>query len=112
MRVPARPSPELMCDPERHRAGHSNWLRAAVLGANDGILSTASLMLGVFAANSSHGTVLIAGIAGLVSGALSMAAGEHVSASAQADSEQADLARERAELADNPPGEHRELAAI
>ena len=112
MRASAQSASGLLGDRERHRGGRSNWLRAAVLGANDGILSTASLMLGVSAANSSRGAVLVAGIAGLVGGALSMAAGEYVSVSSQADTERADLARERAELADNAPGEHRELAAI
>jgi VIT1/CCC1 family predicted Fe2+/Mn2+ transporter len=88
------------------------WLRAAVLGANDGIVSTASLIVGVAAAASSKGEILLAGAAGLVAGAMSMAAGEYVSVSSQADTEAADLARERAELASDPEFEHRELAAI
>ena len=88
------------------------WLRAAVLGANDGIVSTASLIVGVAAAASSKGEVLLAGAAGLVAGAMSMAAGEYVSVSSQADTETADLARERAELASDPEFEHRELVAI
>ncbi len=97
---------------EWHRAGKVGWLRAAVLGANDGILSTASLVLGVAAANASRSAVLIAGIAGLVSGAMSMAAGEYVSVHSQKDTEQADLAREGAELRTDDAGEHRELADI
>ena len=83
---------------ERHRTEHVGWLRAAVLGANDGILSTASLVLGVAAAHGTRSSVLVAGVAGLVAGAMSMAAGEYVSVHLQADTEQADLARERAEL--------------
>jgi vacuolar iron transporter family protein len=83
---------------ERHRTEHTGWLRAAVLGANDGILSTASLVLGVAAAHGTRSNVLVAGVAGLVAGAMSMAAGEYVSVHSQADTEQADLARERAEL--------------
>jgi VIT1/CCC1 family predicted Fe2+/Mn2+ transporter len=97
---------------ERHRAGRTGWLRAAVLGANDGVLSTASLLLGVAAANGSHSSVLIAGIAGLVSGAMAMAAGEYVSVHSQKDTEQADLALERTELRTDDSGEHKELAAI
>lgn len=97
---------------EGHRAGDTGWLRAAVLGANDGILSTASLVLGVAAAHGSHGNILIAGIAGLVAGAMSMAAGEYVSVHSQADSEQADLERERAEQEADQKGEQKELAAI
>jgi VIT1/CCC1 family predicted Fe2+/Mn2+ transporter len=97
---------------ERHRAGRAGWLRAAVLGANDGIVSTASLVLGVAAAEASRHSIVIAGIAGLVAGAMSMAAGEYVSVHSQADSEQADLQRERQELDANLEGEHRELAAI
>jgi VIT1/CCC1 family predicted Fe2+/Mn2+ transporter len=97
---------------ERHRTEQSGWLRATVLGANDGILSTASLVLGVAAAHGSRGSVLIAGIAGLVAGSMSMAAGEYVSVHSQADTEQADLEKERAELRTNDPGEHTELAAI
>jgi VIT1/CCC1 family predicted Fe2+/Mn2+ transporter len=88
------------------------WLRAAVLGANDGIVSTSSLIIGVAAAAASREAILIAGVAGIVSGAMSMAAGEYVSVSSQADTENADLARERAELRANPQAEHDELAAI
>ena len=97
---------------ERHRTGRVGWLRAAVLGANDGILSTASLVLGVAAANATHGNVLVAGGAGLVAGAMSMAAGEYVSVHSQADIEQADLKLERRELKTDDAGEHKELAAI
>jgi len=97
---------------ERHRTGKAGWLRAAVLGADDGILSTASLMLGVAAAHGSRGGLLIAGVAGLVAGAMSMAAGEYVSVHSQADTEQADLALERTELRTNDEGEHQELAKI
>jgi len=88
------------------------WLRAAVLGANDGIVSTASLIIGVAAAHGTQASVLIAGVAGLAAGAMSMAAGEYVSVSSQADSERADMAREQQELADSPEAERRELAAI
>jgi VIT1/CCC1 family predicted Fe2+/Mn2+ transporter len=97
---------------ERHRTDRIGWLRAAVLGANDGIVSTASLVLGVAAANASRGDVLIAGVAGLVAGAMSMAAGEYVSVRSQSDAEAADLARERSELAADTDAEHRELAGI
>lgn len=97
---------------ERHRTQHIGWLRAAVLGANDGIVSTASLVVGVAASNATHAGVLVAGIAGLVAGAMSMAAGEYVSVSSQSDTEQADLIREKAELAANEGGESQELAAI
>jgi VIT1/CCC1 family predicted Fe2+/Mn2+ transporter len=97
---------------ERHRAGRTGWLRAAVLGADDGILSTASLVLGVAAANGSRNSVLIAGIAGLVAGAMSMAAGEYVSVHSQKDTEKADLALERRELRADDGGEHKELEAI
>jgi VIT1/CCC1 family predicted Fe2+/Mn2+ transporter len=97
---------------EIHRSQRIGWLRAAVLGANDGIVSTASLMVGVAAAHVARGELLLAGVAGLVAGAMSMAAGEYVSVSSQADTEQADLARERAELDSQPEHEHRELAAI
>jgi VIT1/CCC1 family predicted Fe2+/Mn2+ transporter len=97
---------------ERHRSGRTGWLRAAVLGANDGILSTASLVLGVAAANGSRSSVLIAGIAGLVAGAMSMAAGEYVSVHSQKDTEEADLALEREELRTEDSREHAELAAI
>ncbi|MBS7540597.1 VIT1/CCC1 transporter family protein [Ancylobacter lacus] len=97
---------------EIHFVDRAGWLRAAVLGANDGILSTASLIVGVAAADSDQGAVLLAGIAGLVAGAMSMAAGEYVSVSSQADTEHADLARERAELAADPVGEHAELVGL
>lgn len=97
---------------EQHRTERVGWLRAAVLGANDGIVSTASLVVGVAAANASRGDILIAGVAGMVAGALSMAAGEYVSVSSQADTEQAELARERFELATAPAAEEAELAAI
>jgi vacuolar iron transporter family protein len=97
---------------ERHRTERIGWLRAAVLGANDGIVSTASLVVGVAASGSSAGDVLVAGIAGLVAGALSMAAGEYVSVSSQADTERADLERERSELRQQPVAEEDELAAI
>jgi len=98
--------------PERHQVQRIGWLRAAVLGANDGIVSTASLIVGVAAAASGRSEILLAGAAGLVAGAMSMAAGEYVSVSSQADTEAADLARERAELSADPEFEHRELAAI
>jgi len=97
---------------ERHRTKRIGWLRAAVLGANDGILSTASLVLGVAAAHATHSNVMVAGVAGLVAGAMSMAAGEYVSVHSQADTEQADLERERKELKADDKGEHKELAAI
>ncbi len=97
---------------ERHRTAHIGWLRASVLGANDGLISTSSLVVGVAAANAARSPVLITALAGLVAGALSMAAGEYVSVSSQADTEQADLARERRELSDDPTHEHAELAAI
>jgi VIT1/CCC1 family predicted Fe2+/Mn2+ transporter len=97
---------------ERHRTDRIGWLRAAVLGANDGIVSTASLVLGVAAAEATHGNVMIAGIAGLVAGAMSMAAGEYVSVRSQADSEKAAIDLERAELEADVPAERRELAAI
>ena len=97
---------------ERHRSARVGWLRASVLGANDGILSTASLVLGVAAAHATHGNVMVAGVAGLVAGAMSMAAGEYVSVHSQADTEKADLKLERAELKSDDAGEHRELAAI
>ena len=97
---------------ERHRTDRIGWLRAAVLGANDGIVSTASLVLGVAAAHASHGGIMVAGIAGLVAGAMSMAAGEYVSVHSQADSEKADLDRERNELKSDNEAEHRELTAI
>lgn len=97
---------------ERHRTQRTGWLRAAVLGANDGIVSTASLIMGVAAAGTASPGILMAGIAGLVGGAMSMAAGEYVSVSSQADTERADLARERRELATSPDQEQAELAAI
>jgi vacuolar iron transporter family protein len=97
---------------ELHRTQHIGWLRAAVLGANDGIISTASLVVGIAASSASHEAVVVAGVAGLVAGAMSMAAGEYVSVSSQSDTERADLARERAELAGDPAFERAELAAI
>ncbi len=97
---------------ERHRTGNIGWLRAAVLGANDGLLSTASLVLGVAAAHGTRSSILVAGVAGLVAGAMSMAAGEYVSVHSQSDAEHADLERERLELKADDQGEHRELAAI
>ncbi|MCO4093362.1 MAG: VIT family protein [Acidovorax sp.] len=97
---------------ERHRTDRIGWLRAAVLGANDGIVSTASLVVGVAAAQSSQATIVMTAVAGLVAGAMSMAAGEYVSVHSQADTEKADLDRERAELAADPAAEARELTAI
>jgi vacuolar iron transporter family protein len=97
---------------ERHRTTRIGWLRAAVLGANDGILSTSSLVLGVAAAHATHGNILVAGVAGLVAGTMSMAAGEYVSVHSQTDTEQAELELERKELRADDQGEHRELAAI
>lgn len=97
---------------ELHRTDRIGWLRAAVLGANDGIVSTASLIIGVAAANADHGAVIVAGIAGLVAGAMSMAAGEYVSVYSQSDTENADLERERRELAVDPEHELTELAGI
>jgi VIT1/CCC1 family predicted Fe2+/Mn2+ transporter len=97
---------------ERHRSDRIGWLRAAVLGANDGIVSTASLVLGVAAAGADHQTVLLTSVSGLIAGAMSMAAGEFVSVHSQKDTENADLARERAELKADPVGEQRELARI
>ena len=97
---------------ESHRTHRAGWLRAAVLGANDGIVSTASLLVGVAAASASQTTLLMTGVAALVAGAMSMAAGEYVSVYSQADTEKADLARERAELAKDPAAELRELTAI
>jgi len=102
----------LRLHPENHFVSRIGWLRAAVLGANDGIISTASLIVGVAAAAATQSEVLIAGVAGLVAGAMSMAAGEYVSVSSQSDTEQADLARERAELSENPEYELDELAGI
>jgi vacuolar iron transporter family protein len=104
-RMPAR-------NKERHRTERIGWLRAAVLGANDGILSTSSLVLGVAAAHATHSNVLVAGVAGLVAGAMSMAAGEYVSVHSQADTEEAELQLERAELKADDQGEHKELTAI
>ncbi|BEO51875.1 hypothetical protein SMQE21_18150 [Serratia marcescens] len=97
---------------ERHSIERIGWLRAAVLGANDGIVSTASLLLGVAAASASHSTLMIAGVAGWVAGAMSMATGEYVSVSSQADTEKAALAEEQAELLEDYPGEFRELTSI
>jgi len=97
---------------EGHRSQHTGWLRAAVLGANDGVISTASLVVGVAASHADAKTVLIAGVAGMAAGAMSRAAGEYVSFSSQADTEQADLGREKIELTTNPEGELRELAGI
>ena len=97
---------------EQHRTGRIGWLRAAVLGANDGIVSTSSLVLGVAAAHATHSNVLVAGVAGLVAGAMSMAAGEYVSVQSQADTEQAELELERAELKADDTGERKELMAI
>jgi len=104
------PSPKF--HPERHQVQRIGWLRAAVLGANDGIVSTASLIVGVAAGAGSKAEVMLAGVAGVVAGAMSMAAGEYVSVSSQADTEEADLSRERAELAASPAFEHAELAQI
>ncbi|MNG65005.1 VIT family protein [compost metagenome] len=101
-----------MMHKERHSIENIGWLRAAVLGANDGIVSTASLLLGVAAANAAHGGILLAGIAGLVAGAMSMATGEYVSVSSQADTEKAALAEEQSELLSDYPGEYRELTSI
>ncbi len=97
---------------ERHRVHRANWLRAAVLGANDGIVSTASLVVGVAAANSSQSNIIMVGVAGLVAGAMSMAAGEYVSVSSQADAEAADLEKERRELVEEPEHEHAEMTSI
>jgi len=97
---------------ERHQLKNVGWLRAAVLGANDGIVSTSSLILGVAAAQASHDGILVAGVAGLVAGAMSMATGEYVSVQSQADTEQAALATERIELDENPHDEHHELTNI
>jgi VIT1/CCC1 family predicted Fe2+/Mn2+ transporter len=97
---------------EQHRTHRVGWLRAAVLGANDGIISIASLVVGIAASHASRDTVLTAGVAGLMAGAMSMAAGEYVSVSSQADTERADLARERKELEEDDEGERKELAAI
>ncbi|HRB04736.1 MAG TPA: VIT family protein [Ilumatobacteraceae bacterium] len=101
-----------MLHTEVHRTHRIGWLRAAVLGANDGIVSTASLIIGVAASNASRSEVLVAGMAGLVAGAMSMAAGEYVSVSSQADTESADIERERTELRDDPERELEELASV
>ncbi|HEX9165278.1 MAG TPA: VIT family protein [Gemmatimonadales bacterium] len=101
-----------MPNSEFHRTSRISWLRASVLGANDGLISTASLIVGVAAAGSTSQAVLVSGVAGLLAGAMSMAAGEYVSVSSQADTERADLGRERAELESDPVAEHAELAAI
>lgn len=98
--------------PERHRGSQTNWLRAAVLGANDGLISTSSLVAGVASASATRDPVVLAALAGLVAGALSMAAGEYVSVSSQSDTEQADLKRERHELETTPALEHEELVGI
>ncbi len=102
----------MMRHSEVHRTAHIGWLRAAVLGANDGLISTASLVVGVAAAGTARGAILIAGVAGVVAGAMSMAAGEYVSVSSQADTERADLERERRELASDDAGERHEMTAI
>jgi len=115
MFCPCREGPalsRLRSHPERHAVSRIGWLRAAVLGANDGIVSTGSLILGVAAANADRAEILVAGIAALVAGAMSMAAGEYVSVSSQLDTEHADLAREKKELADQPAFEREELAHI
>ena len=101
-----------MAHSELHRTQHIGWLRAAVLGANDGLISTSSLVVGVAAAATERAPILLAAVAGMAAGALSMAAGEYVSVSSQADTEQADLARERKELAEAPEKEHAELKGI
>lgn len=98
--------------PETHSAGRLGWLRAAVLGANDGVLSTSSLIIGVASAHATHSGIVVAGLSGLVAGAMSMSAGEYVSVSSQADSERADIQKERAELRKDPAGERNELAGI
>jgi len=105
-------SPVNMSHKEKHRTDRIGWLRAAVLGANDGIVSTASLLIGVAAAHAEHSSVMLAGVAGLVAGAMSMAAGEYVSVHSQADAEKADLERESKELALSPHHELHELAGI
>ncbi|HJU71261.1 MAG TPA: VIT family protein [Paucimonas sp.] len=97
---------------EQHKLGSVGWLRAAVLGANDGIVSTASLILGVAASHATHNSILVAGVAGLIAGAMSMATGEYVSVQSQADTEQAALDMERSELRQNPESEHHELTGI
>lgn len=112
MRASSSPGQSMIPNRERHRMARTGWLRAAVLGANDGLLSTASLVVGVAAAGTPRSAVLIAGVAGLVAGTMSMAAGEYVSVSSQSDTEAADLARERSELASDELAERAELAAI
>ncbi|MEY4513122.1 MAG: hypothetical protein RLZZ450_5244 [Pseudomonadota bacterium] len=107
-----KPTPRGRRHTEAHRTDHIGWLRAAVLGANDGIVSMSSLLVGVAAASIAEGGLLVTGVAALVSGAMSMAAGEYVSVSSQSDTERADLARELTELATQPEHEHDELAAI
>ena len=102
----------LKIHPEEHFVSRVGWLRAAILGANDGIVSTASLLIGIAAASADKGAILLAGVAGLVAGAMSMAAGEYVSVSSQSDTEGASLAKERTELATQPEAEHAELSAI
>ena len=97
---------------ERHRGGRAGWLRAAVMGANDGIVSTASLVVAVAAADASRATLLLTGVASVVAGAMSMAAGEYVSVCTQRDTERADLARERSELESSPAAEVAELALL
>jgi vacuolar iron transporter family protein len=109
---PTLPTMPRTTHPEIHRTDRVGWLRAAVLGANDGIVSTASLLVGVAAANVDRAELITVGMAGLVAGAMSMAAGEYVSVSSQADTEAADLARERQELLTEPESEHLELAMI
>lgn len=101
-----------MGHPETHKTQRVGWLRAAVLGANDGIVSTASLILGVAASGADSDGVVVAGVAGLIAGAMSMAAGEYISVSSQADTERADIAREKQELENDPDQEHQELKAI
>jgi VIT1/CCC1 family predicted Fe2+/Mn2+ transporter len=108
----SKPAPRGHRHVEVHRTDHIGWLRAAVLGANDGIVSMSSLLVGVAAASISQGGLLVTGVAALVSGAMSMAAGEYVSVSSQSDTERADLAREHAELSTQPEHEHDELASI
>ena len=112
MNNPSRLSSHYRPHRERHLVGRIGWLRAAILGANDGIVSTASLVMGVAAANAARGSILLAGVAGLVAGAMSMAAGEYVSVSSQADTEAAELAREQKELRADPAAEENELTGI
>ena len=112
MTSPDRAAPAPAAHAEVHFVTRRGWLRAAVLGANDGLVSTASLMVGVAAAAASQGQLVLTGVAGIAAGAMSMAAGEYVSVSSQSDAEAADLARERQNLIDDPAGEHAELAAI